>query len=376
LVHDALADLEALACEAALDQSLWPEVAEGTRAAFRADHVRLAIINPDCSAVLHAQSPLLTGDRLVEPPYLSPKANPELAFSLASPPLAVATREGLDSDSEIVELDFYNEIMRPLGHWHAAVVNMHRGDGVLAPMGLMRTREQGAYAEPELQDLRRLAPRLNSAVRVTIRLRELEAQAGAAARMSDHALVALVLTDGFGRVAEANGLARSILAEGDGLVIRYGILGAVRGDECAWLARLTIEAAGGACRAGLPRSSGVMQVSRPSGRRPLALVVTPTRTSASRFGRSHAVSIAFTDPERTPKPDADLLTRIHGLTAREAAVAALLVQGHSPNEAAEELAMTENTVRTHIRHAFDKTGVERLADFVRLLMQGPGVRGG
>jgi DNA-binding CsgD family transcriptional regulator len=37
--------------------------------------------------------------------------------------------------------------------------------------------------------------------------------------------------------------------------------------------------------------------------------------------------------------------------------------------------MTENTVRTHIRHVFDKTGVERLADLVRRLMQGPGVRG-
>lgn len=37
--------------------------------------------------------------------------------------------------------------------------------------------------------------------------------------------------------------------------------------------------------------------------------------------------------------------------------------------------MTENTVRTHIRHVLDKTGVERLADLVQILMQGPGVRG-
>ena len=121
--------------------------------------------------------------------------------------------------------------------------------------------------------------------------------------------------------------------------------------------------------------SGVMQVSRPSARRPLALVVSPTRNAASPFGRSHAVSIAFADPERAPEPDADLLARLYGFTAREAGVAALLLQGLSPNEAAGELAMTENTVRTHIRHLFDKTGVERLADLVRLLMQGPGVRG-
>jgi DNA-binding CsgD family transcriptional regulator len=69
-----------------------------------------------------------------------------------------------------------------------------------------------------------------------------------------------------------------------------------------------------------------------------------------------------------------LLARLYNLTPREAAVAALLLKGRSPSEAADELAMTENTVRTHIRHVFNKTGVERLADLVRLLMQGPGVR--
>jgi DNA-binding CsgD family transcriptional regulator len=121
------------------------------------------------------------------------------------------------------------------------------------------------------------------------------------------------------------------------------------------------------------RKSGVMQVARPSGRRSLPLVVAPTRNAASPFGRSHAVTIAFADPERTPEADADLLARLYGFTAREAAVAALLLKGRSPSEAADELAMSENTVRTHIRHVFNKTGVERLADLVRQLMQGPGM---
>ena len=80
-------------------------------------------------------------------------------------------------------------------------------------------------------------------------------------------------------------------------------------------------------------------------------------------------------PERAPEADADLLARLYGFTAREAAVAALLLKGRSPSEAAEELALRDNTVRTHIRHVFDKTGVGRLADLVLLLMQGPGVHG-
>jgi DNA-binding NarL/FixJ family response regulator len=262
--------------------------------------------------------------------------------------------------------------MRPLDSWHVAVMNVHRDDAYLVPMGISRTRRQRPFGEAELRGLRALAPHLNRALRVTLRLKEMEAHASALAEMSDRALAAIVLTDAVGRVAEANNLARAILTENDGLAIHDGVLRAARGEDCTRLSRLIQEAAGSRV---MPKS-GVMQVSRPSGRRPLALVVSPTRAVGSPFGPSHAVSIAFADPERAPEADADLLARLYAFTAREAAVTALLVQGHSPKDAAAELAMTENTVRTHIRNVFDKTGVERLADLVRLLMQGPGVRGG
>jgi DNA-binding CsgD family transcriptional regulator len=56
-------------------------------------------------------------------------------------------------------------------------------------------------------------------------------------------------------------------------------------------------------------------------------------------------------------------------------VAALLMRGRIPSEAAAKLAMSENTVCIYIRHVFDKSGAERLADLVRLLVQWPGVAG-
>jgi DNA-binding CsgD family transcriptional regulator len=279
------------------------------------------------------------------------------------------------SDSDLERLDFYQELLRPLNLWHVAIINVHRDDTYLAPMGFLRTRPQRPFDEDELRALRSLAPHLNRALRVTLRIREIEARVSALAEMSDRALTAIVVTDTFGRVAEANSPARAILAEGDGLLIRNGIVRAARSDDNAKLVRLILEAAGGVDGLTFIHKRGVMQVARPSCRRPLALVVSPTRNAASPFGRGHAVTIAFADPERAPEADADLLARLYGFTAREAAVSALLLQGRSPSEVAQELAMTENTVRTHIRHVLDKTGVERLAELVRLLMQGPGVRG-
>jgi DNA-binding CsgD family transcriptional regulator len=369
--RDPQLDLAALAYEAAIEPALWSQLAERVTPTFDAIHVRMSVIDRLGQFVIDAPSHQLTQLAYNLPAYFLPQTNPGVAFSATTPPMTVASRDQLTSDSDMERLEFYHELMRPHGFWHAAVVNMHRDETLLAPMGVMRSRSQQPFGERELRALRRLAPHLNRALRVALRLKEMEAHASALAEMSDRALTAIALTDAFGRVAEANRLARSILTEGDGLLIRDGALRAARGDDNAKLARLIHEAAG--ARA-LPMS-GVMQVERPSCRRPLAVVVSPTRNATSPFGRSHAVSIAFADPERAPEADADLLARLYGFTPREAAVAALLVQGRSPGEAAAELAMTENTVRTHIRHVFDKTGVERLADLVRRLMQGPSVRG-
>jgi DNA-binding CsgD family transcriptional regulator len=372
LAHDALSDLEALAYEAAVEPSLWTQVVADASRAFKAPYTMLNVSDRRGAKVMHAAPPDVNDTAEVTMArYPTVGTNPGLAFVALTPPTAVRLGNRIVSDSDLERLDFYQGILRPLGLWHAAIMNVHRDDAVLAGMAFMRARKERPFGDGDLAALRALAPHFNRALRVTLRLRELEARASALAEMTDRALVALVLTDAFGRIAEANGVARAILAENDGLILRDGVLRAARGEDCIRLSRLIQEAAGSR----IMPMSGVMHVSRPSGRRQLPLAVSPTRNGASALGRSHAVSIAFADPERAPEPCADLIARLYGFTAREAGVAALLLRGLSPSEAAGKLAMTENTVRTHIRHLFDKTGVERLADLVRLLMQGPGVRG-
>ena len=373
--RDPLRDLAATAYEAALEPSLWPVVAVEAAKAFKAPHARLGVVDRRRGGqIIDAPSKNLSEPQLSMVRYQTPKSNPGLAFSAQTTPMTVELRQRRFSDYDLERSDYYNEIMRPLDLWHALIVNVHRDEVVLAPMGIVRTRKERPFGESELRSLRRLAPHLNRALRVTLRNREMEQRALALAEMGDRALAAVVLTDAVGRIAEANNLARAILEERDGLHIRDGVLSAARGDDNAKLVLLILEAAGGVDALTFVRKSSVMQIARPSCRRPLPLVISPTRNAASPFGHSHAVTIAFADPERAPEAEADLLARLYGFTAREAAVAALLVQGCSPNEVADELAMTENTVRTHIRHVLDKSGVERLADLVRLLMQGPGVR--
>lgn len=59
----------------------------------------------------------------------------------------------------------------------------------------------------------------------------------------------------------------------------------------------------------------------------------------------------------------------HLLTDREQRVMDLIIEGKSNNEIASELAVSVNTVKTHLRHVFRKLEVEnRTQASVRYLM--------
>jgi hypothetical protein len=257
-----LLDLVTLAYEAALEPNLWPQVAAGASRAFEAPHVMLGVADGRGNMAIRAE-PLGWG-KVDLSPFPTLETNPGLAFAALTPPTTVALRDRVISDSDLERSQLYQELMRPFALWHAAVMNVHRGGGVLAPMSFMRTRNERPFDDGDLAALRALAPHFNRALRVTMRLREMEAQASALAETGDRALTALLLTDAYGRIAQANGLARAILEESDGLMIRDGELRAARSDDNARLVRLILEAAGGVNGCTFICKSGVMQVARPS----------------------------------------------------------------------------------------------------------------
>jgi NarL family two-component system response regulator LiaR len=65
-----------------------------------------------------------------------------------------------------------------------------------------------------------------------------------------------------------------------------------------------------------------------------------------------------------PKPESDWPGKEHGLTAREAEIIALITQGLSNQEIADRSYLSINSVKTYIRTAYRKIGVERRAQAV------------
>ena len=73
--------------------------------------------------------------------------------------------------------------------------------------------------------------------------------------------------------------------------------------------------------------------------------------------------VFVTDPERDISADAGQLEQLLELTPAEARLARTLAQGQT-----ESAAVSLNTVRTHLKSIFSKTGVSRQSDLVRLIL--------
>jgi DNA-binding CsgD family transcriptional regulator len=171
-----------------------------------------------------------------------------------------------------------------------------------------------------------------------------------------------------GAVHYSNEAARRLLARNDGL----GLDGErkLRASSrplttrlLATIARAAAERSDGehwACVA-LPRASGLPE---------LELLIEPLGPSC-RDASTGALAVAFVQcPEERFDLDPDVLARAYGFSPKEARVATLLMQGAGPAEIARTMHVSINTVRTHLRGVFTKTGTSRQAELASKLFRG------
>ena len=119
-------------------------------------------------------------------------------------------------------------------------------------------------------------------------------------------------------------------------------------------------------------AGGALQLSRPSLKRPLHLLVTPLPAEGSfPADRCAACAIFVSDPEADVETDDDVLRHLYGFSRAQARIASAMLRGQRAPDIADHLGVSLNTVRTHLKQIFAKTGVTRQADLVRLLLQEP-----
>ena len=140
----------------------------------------------------------------------------------------------------------------------------------------------------------------------------------------------------------------------DGLSIDKGAVRAAGRHDDRKLQSLIADALGVASGK-VPQGRAITNISRPSLRRPYEVLVSPLKLPAQEpFSQSAAAVMILVDPGTIAATDAEQLAHLYDFTPAEGRLAVTLLRELTVAEAADELHISVNTARTHLKRAFEK----------------------
>jgi DNA-binding CsgD family transcriptional regulator len=277
------------------------------------------------------------------------------------------------SDRDFMRSDFYNEAIRPMGSFYGLAVKplstLQRR--VFLTTGRLLGRKD--YNSGDLAAMQLLVPHIVTALHISRRLSAVDLRATGACAALDQLDTGVILVDATAKILFANRIAEIVLARNHGLGTEDGGLSARDRRANAALRQAIAKCADTSPGDHRPRHA--IELRRGDDRPALRLTVAPFRPDAVEveipaLGNSRPVAIILiADPEPERGIRKERLRREFGLTAAEADVALEILKGDGRDAAAARLGIMVATVRTHLIRIFEKTGVGRQAELVRLLLE-------
>jgi DNA-binding CsgD family transcriptional regulator/PAS domain-containing protein len=342
--------------EAGMSFERWPDALTAVADAFGAQDASLGTMAP------HGL-----------PWIFAPRTDPDFmrAYAEAYHPLDQVwhgvTRQGVGRPAtdamvlprnELEKSAFHNEWSRPQGY------RTIMGEMVLAEQGwrtVLMLPGREAFEAEDLRVLATLTRHIRRAVQLNIRLAQGDLNQGTTAQALAQMAAAAFLLDGDGRVLFANGAAEALFRRGRGVRVSQGRLSAARTEDAADLAAMI----GRCALSGTEERGGVLTFGE--GAAPLTLQFLPVRETPL-LAPGLACAMVFDTTHKAPADPAQRLRAVYGLTAAEAALALEIAKGDGKRAAAERRGVSFATARTHLSRIFEKTGVNRQAELVRLIL--------
>lgn len=371
---DALLDLLGAVYDAATDAREWPRFLRTLADAVGCSAVGLFPMEAQSAStrITHTFGHAPDAIERYDAHYGRPEVN-AYAMHVAPAQLVPGTvlrAEAICPDRLLVRSEYFNDWLRPQQLGAGGFGVLAGPHGGLLILSVARARGLGALSSDELAVLTTIVPHLQRAITMQEQLERLQAEGDAAIASLDHLPAGVILLDEHARPLLVNRSARALIDADDGLRLTRDGLGALDAGTTERLQRMV----GAAIDTTLGRGADggdALALPRTAGKLPLHASVLSVGRYHFRVGVRFAAAVVFVaDPARVVEPG-DILRRLYGLTAAEATLATLLVNGRSPEEAAGELGVSIHTVRTQLKHVLGKTGARRQAELIRLVLLGP-----
>jgi DNA-binding CsgD family transcriptional regulator/PAS domain-containing protein len=307
---------------------------------------------------------------LTEPAFLTSynayyhKISPLMPRIKALPAGSVVTDRMVLPRCDFEKSEIYNDWILPQGLCNKIYAVLSTCSDQRIMIGVHRPQE---FQEDQIELCRVLAPHLQRAMAISLKMRLLEGERSGFAEILDYLDQAVILLDAEARPLFVNKAAETLFAPGRAFRLMSGQIFALQAAATLRLHQLVASCAGEAIA---NDAGGQVLLHGLNGSAPLPAVIVPTRIRMCWLLPHQPVAMLFvrSSPQRSlPKPD-DLRAQF-GLTHAEAAFAVEICAGDGLQAAANRRGVSLATARTHLAHVFQKTGVGRQAELVRLIMQ-------
>jgi DNA-binding CsgD family transcriptional regulator len=291
--------------------------------------------------------------------------NPHAAFMNHSPVGKLVRSDEVVPLANFKRTAFFDEVYRPQGIAHNAMVPLVAKDDFQAGFTLCRSERQGPYEADELRLLSQLYPHLRRALLLGFRLDGYKALQRAEYHVLDRLSVGVILLDRRARLLYANAAARALDSRDGLLRLRGATVSAQSPPHSRRLGELVRMALLGA-------PTGSMSLPQPGDGGLLTILVSSVRgRDVGRFTDLRlpdpAVLLFIVDPANRPGLPVAWIVDAYGLTPAEARVALAASSGLTIPETAHQLGLSPNTIKTHLRKVFAKTGTSRQTELARLM---------
>jgi DNA-binding CsgD family transcriptional regulator len=180
----------------------------------------------------------------------------------------------------------------------------------------------------------------------------------------------VLLVDREMRVLSANRVAQRMLESRESLMLSHGRLISASFRETGLL-REHVAAMQNPSSSTSTRSIAI-RICRPKAQAPLEVVVSSAPDHFDLRSADRPVAMIFIiNPAISPNRGAEPFARLYGLTPVEARVATIIVNANSGRSAARMLGISYNTIKTHLKRIYAKTGAQGHCALMRMLVLPP-----
>jgi len=284
---------------------------------------------------------------------------------------SVLTSDMLVDRTALVRSEVYNDYLQKMQVHDLLAVSLANNKSAIGFLSVYRPSNKEGFQSSDIKEMEIIARHLQKAAKISSRMLHSRSSATTSRRITDHLTYPVIVVASDRRLLWANRAAEKILSKEDGLSSLNGKLCALRQKDTVTIDRAIHDALTPTFDRADQDRTALAQRLPGMGFYGLTLIPIRPDTTTDMFpflnASVPAVAVWVSEPDPLRFVNLSVFELQHKLTKVESNVLRHLVEGHTLQEIAANLVVGKETIRTHLKHIFGKTGTNRQQDLISLV---------